>query len=193
MEHIKVLIAEDDALTRMDLRTTLEDLGLSVVAEAEDGHQAVTLAQRLHPDLVIADVKMPRMDGLEMARIIRMERLAAVVLLTGYDEESLVAKANSAGVLAYLRKPFRKEDFMPAISIALGRYRERLALEAELADVKQKMEARKIVGRAKALLMERYHLTEREAFHRIHTQSQLLQKPPHEIAEAIITASGLGV
>ena len=105
----------------------------------------------------------------------------------------MVAQADAAGVLAYLRKPFRSEDLSPAISIALGRHRERQALEADIEDLREKMEARKIVGRAKALLMERYNLTEREAFHRIQAQSQNLQKPAHEIAQAIITASELGL
>ena len=105
----------------------------------------------------------------------------------------MVAQADAAGVLAYLRKPFRSEDLSPAITIALGRHRERQALEADIEDLREKMEARKIVGRAKALLMERYNLTEREAFHRIQAQSQNLQKTAHEIAQAIITASELGL
>jgi two-component system, response regulator PdtaR len=193
MEPVKVLIAEDDPLTRLDLRIALSDLGLSVVGEAEDGRQAVNLVRSLKPDLVIADIMMPQMDGLELAQIIRNEHLAAVMLLTGYAEEDMVAKANSAGVLAYLSKPFRKEDLPQSISIALGRYRERLSLESEVEELKQKMEARKLVGRAKALLMEQHNLTEREAFHRIQAQSQLLQRPPHEIAQAIITANEMHV
>jgi len=190
---VKVVIADDDPLIRLDLRQCLEALGVSVLAEAEDGRQAVALTRALRPDLVILDIMMPQMDGLEAARVLRGESLAAVVLLSGYAEEDMVAQADSAGVLAYLRKPFRAEDLGPAIAIALGRHRERQALEADVEDLREKMEARKIVGRAKALLMERYNLTEREAFHRIQAQSQNLQKPAHEIAQAIITASELGL
>ena len=193
MEHARVVFADDDPITRMDLRVTLEDLGLVVLGEAEDGRQAVDLVRSLRPDLAILDVMMPQMDGLEAARIIRAEDLAPVMLLTGYAEEDMVTKADAAGVLAYVRKPFRKEDLMPAIAITLGRYRERHDLELEIESLKEKMESRKVVGRAKAILMERYNLTEREAFHRIQNKSQMLQKPPHEIAKAIITASELGV
>ncbi len=190
---VKVVIADDDPLIRLDLRQCLEALGASVLAEAEDGRQAVALTRTLRPDLVILDIMMPQMDGLEVARVLRGESSAAVMLLSGYAEEDMVAQADSAGVLAYLRKPFRAEDLGPAIAIALGRHRERQALEADVEDLREKMEARKIVGRAKALLMERYNLTEREAFHRIQAQSQNLQKPAHEIAQAIITASELGL
>lgn len=191
MESVKVVIADDDALTRLDLRHTLEDLGHRIIGEAEDGRQALALARTLRPDLMILDVMMPRMDGLEAARVIHDEGLAPVMLLTGYAEAETVARADSAGVLAYLRKPFRREDLPPALTIALGRHRERRELEAEVAALKDKIEARRLVGRAKALLIERHGLTEREAFHRIQAQSLALQKPPHEIAQAIITASEL--
>ena len=193
MEPVKVVIADDDPLTRLDLRHSLEGLGLRVLGEAEDGRQALALARTLHPDLMILDIMMPQMDGLETARLIRSEQLAAVVLLTGFAEEDMIAKADAAGVLAYLRKPFRPSDLGPALAIALGRHRERQALEADVEVLKEKMEARKLVGRAKAILMERHNLTEREAFYRIQAQSQSLQKPAHEIAKAIITASELGM
>jgi len=192
-EPIKVVIADDDPLTRLDLRHSLEDLGLRVLGEAEDGRQALSLTRALRPDLLILDIMMPQMDGLEAARLARSEHLAAVVLLTGYAEEDMIAKADAAGVLAYLRKPFRPTDLGPALAIALGRHRERQALESDVESLKEKMEARKVVGRAKALLMERHDLTEREAFYRIQAQSQSLQKPAHEIAKAIITASELGM
>ena len=192
-EPVKVVIADDDPLTRLDLRHSLEDLGLRVLGEAEDGRQALALARTLHPDLMILDIMMPQMDGLEAARLVRSEQLAAVVLLTGYAEEDMIAKADAAGVLAYLRKPFRPEELGPALAIALGRHRERQALESDVESLKEKMEARRLVGRAKAILMERHNLTEREAFYRIQAQSQSLQKPAHEIAKAIITASELGL
>lgn len=193
MEPVKVVIADDDPLTRLDLRQSLEDIGVRVLGEAEDGREALTLTRALHPDLLILDIRMPQMDGLEAARAARGENLAPVMLLTGYAEEDMVAQADAAGVLAYLRKPFRKEDLGPAIAIALGRHRERQALEDDVEALKEKMEARKLVGRAKALLMERHNLTEREAFYRIQAQSQTLQKPAHEIARAIITASEMGI
>ena len=192
-EPVKVVIADDDPLTRLDLRHSLEDLGLRVLGEAEDGRQALALARTLHPDLMILDIMMPQMDGLEAARLVRSEQLAAVVLLTGYAEEDMIAKADAAGVLAYLRKPFRPEELGPALAIALGRHRERQALESDVESLKEKMEARRLVGRAKAILMERHNLTEREAFYRIQAQSQSLQKSAHEIAKAIITASELGL
>ena len=193
IEPVKVVIADDDPLTRLDLRHSLEDLGLRVLGEAEDGRQALALARTLHPDLMILDIMMPQMDGLEAARLVRSEQLAAVVLLTGYAEEDMIAKADAAGVLAYLRKPFRPEELGPALAIALGRHRERQALESDVESLKEKMEARRLVGRAKAILMERHNLTEREAFYRIQAQSQSLQKTAHEIAKAIITASELGI
>ncbi len=193
MQDVKVVIADDDPLIRLDLRHSLEGLGLRVLGEAEDGRQALGLARTLRPDLLILDIMMPQMDGLEAARLARQEGLAAVMLLTGYAEEDMIAQADAAGVLAYLRKPFRTEDLGPAVAIALGRHRERQALETDVEDLRDKMEARKLVGRAKALLMERHGLTEREAFYRIQAQSQSLQKPAHEIARAIITASEMGI
>ena len=193
MEPVRVVIADDDPLTRLDLRHSLESLGLRVLGEAEDGRQALALTRSLRPDLLILDIMMPQMDGLEAARLVRSEQLAAVVLLTGYAEEDMIAKADAAGVLAYLRKPFRPEELGPALAIALGRHRERQALESDVESLKEKMEARKVVGRAKAILMERHGLSEREAFYRIQAQSQTLQKPAHEIAKAIITASELGI
>ena len=193
MQPVKAVLADDDPLTRLDLRRCLETLGVHVLGEAEDGRQALSLARALRPDLLILDIMMPQMDGLEAARVARAEGLGAVVLLSGYAEEDMIARADAAGVLAYLRKPLRAEELGPAIAIALGRYRERQALETDVEDLKEKMESRKVVGRAKALLMERHHLTEREAFYRIQAQSQTLQKPAHEIARAIITASELGM
>jgi len=193
MQPVKVVIADDDALVRLDLKLALEELGHRVLGEAADGQQAVFLARTLQPDLLILDVLMPKLDGLDAARAVRQENLAPVARLTAYSDEAMMERADDAGVLAYLRKPFRKEDLAPAIAIALGRDRERRSLEAEIKDLQDKMEARKLVGRAKALLMERHQLSEREAFHRIQAQSQSLQKSPHEIAQAIILASEMGV
>ena len=193
MEAVKVIIADDEPLTRLDLKATLEALGHRVIGEAEEGRQVVALARSLRPDLVILDIMMPGLSGLEVAQALYQENLAPVILLTGYAEDDMVARADAAGVLAYLRKPFRKEDLPPAIVLALGRHRERRLLTEEIESLKDKIEARKLMGRAKALLMERYNLTEREAFHRIQSQSQTLQKPPQDIARAIITASEIGL
>lgn len=192
MEAVKVILADDDPLTRLDLKATLEGLGHRVIGEAEDGRQAIALTRSLRPDLAILDIMMPQMNGLDAAQAIHQEHLAAVILLTGYAEEDMIARADGAGVLAYLRKPFRRDDLNPAIVLALGRHRERRSLADEIESLKDKIEARKLMGRAKALLMERHNLTEREAFHRIQSQSQALQRPPQEIARAIITASEFG-
>ena len=193
MEAVKVIIADDEPLTRLDLKATLEGLGHRVIGEAEDGRQVLSLARALRPDLVILDIMMPGQNGLEVAQALYQENLAPVILLTGYAEDEMIARADAAGVLAYLRKPFRKEDLPPAIVLALGRHRERRLLAEEIESLRDKIEARKLMGRAKALLMERYNLTEREAFHRIQSQSQTLQKPPQDIARAIITASEIGL
>ena len=193
MESVKVIIADDEPLTRLDLKTALEGLGHRVIGEAEEGRQAVHLARSLRPDLVILDIRMPGQDGLEAAQTLYDEELAPVILLTGYAEEEMISRADAAGVLAYLRKPFRREDLPPALALALGRHRERRFLAQEIHSLREKIEARKLMGRAKALLMERHNLTEREAFHRIQVQSQSLQKPPQEIARAIITADEIGL
>lgn len=192
-EPIKVVIADDDPLIRLDLCHALRGLGMQVLGEAGDGRQALSLARSLRPDLLILDVMMPQMDGLEAAWVARAEQLGAVILLTGYAEDDMIARADAAGVLAYLKKPLRTDELGPAIAISLGRYRERQALESDVEDLKEKMEARKVVGRAKAILMERHQLTEREAFYRIQAQSQTLQKPASDIARAIITASEMGI
>lgn len=193
MDAVKFIIADDEPLTRLDLKTTLEELGHRVIGEAEEGRQILSLARALRPDLVILDIMMPGQNGLEVAQALYQENLAPVILLTGYAEDDMIARADAAGVLAYLRKPFRKEDLPAAIVLALGRHRERRLLAEEIESLRDKIEARKLMGRAKALLMERYNLTEREAFHRIQSQSQTLQKPPQDIARAIITASEIGV
>ncbi len=193
MDAVKVLIADDESLTRLDLKTTLETLGHRVIGEADDGRQVLALARSLRPDLVILDIMMPGLTGLEVALALHQEHLAPVILLTGYAEDDMIARADAAGVLAYLRKPFRPEDLPPAIVLALGRHRERRLLTEEIESLKDKIEARKLMGRAKALLMERDNLTEREAFHRIQSQSQTLQRPPQDIARAIITASEIGL
>ncbi|HXG23756.1 MAG TPA: response regulator [Chthonomonadales bacterium] len=188
MQQVKVLIADDDAVIRMDLRTMLEELGHQVICEADNGETAYQMARSLKPGLVILDIMMPRMSGLEAAAAISKERLAPVLLLTAYSEASMIESATQSGVLAYLVKPFRKQELQPAIEIAVARYRELSALEGELDSLREQMETRRIVGRAKAILMEREGIVEREAYRRLQAKSLRLNRPLREIAEAIILA-----
>jgi AmiR/NasT family two-component response regulator len=193
MQHGRVLIADDDVVIRMDLKAMLEELGHEVAGEADNGETACYLARSLKPDLVILDVMMPKMNGLEAAAAISSERLAPVLMLTAYSEAPMIEEATKAGVLAYLVKPFRKQELQPAIEIALARYRELAALEGELDALQEQMEARKIVGRAKAILMDRNGLSEREAFRRLQAQSLALSKSLREIADAIILTDEMNV
>ena len=182
----RVLIADDDAVIRMDLRTMLEDLGHEVVGEADNGEAACYMARSLKPDLVILDVMMPKMNGLQAAASINGDRLAPVLMLTAYSEAPMIEEATRAGVLAYLVKPFRKQELQPAIEVSLARYRELVALEGEIDHLQEQAETRKVVGRAKAILMDRHGLAEREAFRRLQAQSLSLNKSLKEIADAII-------
>jgi two-component system, response regulator PdtaR len=193
MQQCKVLIADDDAVIRMDLKAMLEEIGHSVVGDADNGETACYLARSLKPDLIILDIMMPKMSGLDAASAINQERLAPVLLLTAYSEAPMIEQATQAGVLAYLVKPFRKQELQPAIEIAVSRYRELAALEGELDSLQDQMETRKIVGKAKAILMERHGLAEREAFRRLQAQSLSLNKSLREIADAIILADELNV
>jgi AmiR/NasT family two-component response regulator len=193
MQHGKVLIADDDVVIRMDLKAMLEELGHEVAGEADNGETACYLAKSLKPDLIILDVMMPKMNGLEAAAAISSERLAPVLMLTAYSEAPMIEEATRAGVLAYLVKPFRKQELQPAIEIALARYKELSALEGELDALQEQMEARKIVGRAKAILMDRNGLSEREAFRRLQAQSLALSKSLREIADAIILTDEMNV
>jgi response regulator NasT len=182
----KVLIADDDTVIRLDLRSMLESVGHAVVGEADNGETALYLARSLKPDLVILDVMMPKMSGLEAAAAINKERLAPVLLLTAYSEAPMIEQANEAGVLAYLVKPFRKPELQAQIELSIARYRELAALEGELTSLQTQNETRRVVGRAKAILMERHGLVEREAFRRMQAQSLALKKTLREIADAIL-------
>src|SRR2546423_248136 len=189
----RVLIADDEPVIRMDLKAMLEELGHEVVGEADNGETACYLARSLKPDLVILDVMMPRVNGLQAAATISSERIAPVLLLTAYSEAPLIEEATRAGVLAYLVKPFRKQELQPAIEIAIARCRELAALEGEIETLQDQMETRKLVGRAKAILMERQGLAEREAFRRLQAQSLAMNKSLREIADAIILADDMNV
>jgi two-component system, response regulator PdtaR len=160
----RIVLAEDEALIRMDLKEMLEEEGYEVVGEAGDGESAVRLAEELRPDLVIMDIKMPGVDGLAAAERISEERTAPVLILTAFSQKDLVERAAQTGAMAYLVKPFQKSDLLPAIGIAVARYQEMQALEAEVQDLDERLEARKVVDRAKGLLMDRYAMKESDAF-----------------------------
>jgi len=160
----RVVIAEDEALIRLDLAEMLRDEGYQVVGEAGDGQEAVDLAESLRPDLVIMDVKMPRRDGIDAAAEIAAKRIAPIVILTAFSQRDLVEKARDAGAMAYLVKPFSISDLIPAIEVALSRFAEITELEREVADLGERLETRKLVERAKGLLQARHAMTEPEAF-----------------------------
>ncbi|TFV59057.1 response regulator [Geodermatophilus sp. DF01-2] len=163
-EPVRVLIAEDEALIRLDLREMLEEEGYTVVAEAGDGQQAVDQAGELRPDLVILDIQMPVLDGLSAAEQIASARLAPVIVLTAFSQRELVERARDAGAMAYLVKPFSKNDLVPAIEVARARFAEMTALDGEVRTLEERLEARKVVERAKGKLMAEQGLTEVEAF-----------------------------
>ena len=188
MDRTRLIIADDESLIRMDLREMLTQLGYLVVGEAGDGQSAVNLARELKPDAVIMDIKMPDLDGIEAARILTHERVAPVLLLTAYSDIELIARAREAGVAGYLVKPFRESDLAPAIEIALARFGEFRELEREVGDLQDTLETRKLVDRAKGILMDTQSLTEAEAFRRIQKMSMNTRKAMREVAEAIILA-----
>lgn len=160
---IRILVAEDEAIIRMDLREMLEEEGFDVVAEASDGHEAVSLAREHKPDLSILDIKMPGMSGIRAAEVITRERIGAVLILTAFSQRDLAADAAQAGAMAYLVKPFQKSDLVPAIEIALERYRDLATLRDDVTDLAERLETRKIVERAKGVLMEQ-GMTESDAY-----------------------------
>ena len=186
----RALIAEDESLIRLDLREILERAGFDVCAEARDGVEAVELARTSEPDLALVDVKMPRLDGIEAARRILDDRAIPIVMLTAYGEPSLVARAAEVGVFGYLVKPFREVDLVPAIETARARHEELLALRSEAASLAEALAARKVIERAKGLLMEKEGLSEKDAFARLRRASQLSGRPISALAEAIVAALG---
>ncbi|SSC21639.1 Fis family transcriptional regulator, partial [Klenkia terrae] len=163
-EPTRVLIAEDEALIRLDLKEMLEEEGYVVVGEVGDGQAAVDQARELRPDLVVLDVQMPVLDGLSAAEQIAASRIAPVIVLTAFSQRELVERARDAGAMAYLVKPFSKADLVPAIEVAVGRFAEMTALDAEVGDLKERLEARKVVEQAKGKLMADRGITEAEAF-----------------------------
>lgn len=182
----RVVIAEDEALIRLDLKEMLEEEGYTVVGEAGDGQRAVELARELIPDLVILDVKMPVMDGISAAEKIAGESIAPVLMLTAFSQRDLVERARDAGAMAYLVKPFSKSDVVPAIEIAVSRFNELKTLTQEVADLAQRLETRKLVDRAKSVLQTQYGLTEPAAFRWIQKTSMDRRLSMHQVAEAVI-------
>jgi AmiR/NasT family two-component response regulator len=182
----RIIIADDESLIRMDLREMLGHLGYEVVAEASDGRSAVELAKKLLPDLIIMDIKMPDMDGISAAGELARDHIAPVVLLTAYSENSLIGRAKDAGVCGYLVKPFRETELMPVIELALARFDELRDLEREVTDLKEALETRKLVERAKGVLMEVHGLREADSFNRKRKTSLDNRKSMREVAEAIL-------
>ena len=182
----RVVVAEDESLIRLDIVEILRDNGFDVVGEAGDGETAVQLATELRPDLVIMDVKMPQLDGISAAEKLSKSHIAPVVLLTAFSQKELVERASEAGALAYVVKPFTPNDLLPAIEIALARYEQIVTLEAEVADMVERFETRKLVDRAKGLLNEKMGLSEPEAFRWIQKASMDRRLTMQDVAKAII-------
>ena len=187
---MRILLAEDETIIRLDLKETLERAGFDVCAEARDGEEAVELARQEQPDLAVLDVKMPRLDGIEAARRILADRPIPIVMVTAYGQEELVARAIEAGVFGYLVKPFRESDLLPAIQTATARHAELEALREEAESLAEALATRKVVERAKGLLMEREGLSEQEAFSRLQRASQVARRPMKVVAEALIATFG---
>jgi AmiR/NasT family two-component response regulator len=192
LDRTRVIIADDESLIRMDLREMLLNLDYLVVGEVGDGRSAVNLARELKPDVVIMDIKMPDMDGIDAAKILTEERISPVILLTAYSQKDLVERAKEAGVVGYMVKPFRETDLVPAIEVALARFKEFEALHKEVDDLQLALETRKLVDRAKGILMDSQGLSEAEAFRKIQKMSMNTRKPMKEVAEAIILAHQAG-
>ena len=183
---MRILVAEDETIIRLDLRALLEQAGFAVCGEARDGIEAVELARKLEPDLAVMDVKMPRLDGIEAARRILEERPIPIVMVTAYDQDEIVSRAVEAGVFGYLVKPFREQDLLPAIQTARARHDELQALRAEAESLADALAARKAIERAKGVLMAKEGLTEQEAFERLRRASQVSGRPLKVVADALI-------
>ncbi|HJF85503.1 ANTAR domain-containing response regulator [Megamonas hypermegale] len=189
MAKLNIVIADNESIIRMDLKEMLEEAGHTVVGESINGIKAIELTRKLKPDLVIMDIKMPEMDGITAAKIIADEKLAPVILLTAFSQKNIVEKAKHAGVLAYLVKPIRQDSLFPAIEIAMSRFAEIQQLEHDLNNVKNSLQMRKTLDRAKGILMDAYNISESEAYRRIQKYSMAKRKSIKEVAEAIIRAA----
>jgi two-component system, response regulator PdtaR len=189
--HVRILIAEDETIIRLDLRDLLVRAGFEVCAEARDGEEAVALARSEQPDLAIMDVKMPKLDGIDAARKILEERPIPIVMLTAYGQAEIVSRAVEAGVYGYLVKPFREQDLLPAIQSARARHDELQALREEAESLAEALASRKAIERAKGLLMEKEGLTEADAFARLRKASQASGRPLKVIADAVVATLGV--
>jgi len=187
---LRILVAEDEAIIRLDLAEMLTEAGHDVVGQANNGEQAVELAKELRPDLVIMDVKMPVMDGISAAEAIGKERICPVIMLTAFSQKDLVERARDAGVMAYIVKPFTPKDVIPTIDIARSRWAEIEALEAEIADLGDRLETRKSVDRAKGILMTKLKISEADAFRWIQKTAMDRRMGMREVAEAVISGMG---
>ena len=187
---LRLVIADNESIIRLDLREMLEDAGHEVVGEAINGRKAVELTRMHRPDLVIMDIKMPEMDGIMAARKIADEKLAPVLLLTAFSQADIVEKAKDSGVLGYLVKPVQESNLFPAIEIALSRWEEMQGMEQELGKLKESLETRKLVDRAKGILMAAHKLSEQEAYRRIQRYAMMKRLSIKEVAEAIVKAAG---
>ena len=185
-EHPRVVVAEDEALIRLDLVELLEEHGYEIVGQASDGEEAVRLANELEPDLVVMDVKMPKMDGITAADKIAEDRSCAVVMLTAFSQRDLIKRAKEAGAMAYVVKPFDASDVIPAIEIAMARFAEIRGVEDEVMDLEERLESRKIVDQAKGILQTSLDLTEPEAFRWIQKTAMDLRKSMREVAQGVI-------
>jgi len=185
----RVVIAEDEAIIRLDLKELLQEEGYDVVGETGRGDEAVELVRKHNPDLAILDIKMPGLDGLSAARHIADERLAAVLILTAFSQRDLIEQARDAGALAYLVKPFQKSDLIPAIEVALGRFAELIALEQEVSDLNERLEARRTIDRAKGVLMDNHALSEQQAWEFIRSTAMDRRAKTHDIAALVLDGS----
>ncbi len=188
-KKLRILLADDESIIRLDLKEMLEDLGHEVVGEASDGETAVALARELAPDLIVMDIKMPKMDGLEALGQISATKRVPAIMLSAYSQPELVEQAVSRGVFAYLVKPIKEADLLPTLEVAMARAEELSTLEAELGDIKETLATRKLVERAKGILMDQTGLSEAGAFRKIQKLSMDRRKPIKDIAEAIILAA----
>lgn len=188
-EPIRVVVAEDEGLIRMDVVATLQEAGYQVVGEAADGEEAIRLATELEPDLVVMDIKMPKLDGISAAEKISLLKIP-VVLLTAFSQADLVARAADAGAMAYVTKPFKPSDLLPAIQIALSRHEELITLETEIADLSDRLETRKLMDRAKGLLQSKMKLSEPDAFRWIQKASMDRRLTMGQVAKAVIEQLG---
>ncbi len=188
MKPLKIVIADDESVIRMDLKEILQEAGHEVVGETANGRRAVAIVRETSPDLVIMDIKMPDMDGVEAARLIAADHLAPVLLLTAFDDAELIERAKDAGVLAYLVKPVEEKNLFPAMEIALSRWQEMQSLEEELFAMRDSLETRKLLDRAKGILMQAHNISEAEAYRRMQRYSMEKRLSLKEVASAVVKA-----